>query len=265
MMWRGACSPHIAAWSEGEVDSSSTRSTLHQYSWAVFLATMLFFPSVPSLAVFFSPSGTLAAEQQIPLPIPQSSIDRIPLLGFGTWNLNISPENTTNAVSAALEAGYVHIDCALAYYNQKDVGRGIKEGLLKAGRQREHIWITSKLWNTEHKDVETALNNTLLELGVPYLDLYLMHWPVGKDPKGDEYEYDYVEVRLHTLYPLAMPQLTARRPGTPWRSSLNVVLSATLEFPISPLTNSTHWSGGQGPSLQCTNSNPIPTSSSQTG
>ena len=69
----------------------------------------------------------------------------MPLLGFGTWNLDRS--NVTAAVSTAIEVGYRHIDCAVIYGNQKDVGKGIAEGLAKAGIGRKDIWVTSKLWN----------------------------------------------------------------------------------------------------------------------
>jgi alcohol dehydrogenase (NADP+) len=63
-----------------------------------------------------------------------------PLLGFGTWNLK---------ESAALEAGYRQIDCAAAYGNEKEVGKGIAEGLKKARLKREDVWVTSKLWNDQ--------------------------------------------------------------------------------------------------------------------
>lgn len=72
-----------------------------------------------------------------------------PLIGFGTWNLDISDSNTTAAVSYAIEAGYRQIDCAAAYGNEKAVGEGIKQGLEKAGLKREEIWVTSKLWNDQ--------------------------------------------------------------------------------------------------------------------
>ena len=75
------------------------------------------------------------------LPLPD-----IPSLGFGTWN--ISPKDAPSAVAAALEAGYRHIDCAAAYKNEKEVGRGIAAGAKKAGLNRHEYWVTGKLWNT---------------------------------------------------------------------------------------------------------------------
>ncbi|KAL8684897.1 MAG: hypothetical protein Q9224_006078, partial [Gallowayella concinna] len=70
---------------------------------------------------------------------------KIPFLGFGTWNIDTF--NASEAVSAALQAGYRHLDCATIYGNQKEVGRGIADGLKKAEVKRSDVWITSKLWN----------------------------------------------------------------------------------------------------------------------
>eukprot|EP01032_Pedospumella_encystans_P021319 gene21319-24188_t len=83
------------------------------------------------------------------------------------------------SVYEALKVGYRHIDCAWAYRNQEDVGEGIamaiKEGIVK----REDVWVTSKLWYTSHAtaDVEPELRDTLKQLQLSYLDLYLIHWP----------------------------------------------------------------------------------------
>ncbi|KAJ5085475.1 hypothetical protein N7532_010246 [Penicillium argentinense] len=100
---------------------------------------------------------------------------KVPAVGFGTWQAK--PLEVENAVEVALKQGYRHIDCAAIYRNETEVGAGIK----KAGVPREEIFITGKLWNTKHKaeDVEPALNKTLKDLGIDYLDLYLMHWPVA--------------------------------------------------------------------------------------
>lgn len=100
--------------------------------------------SVSTLAILGSATAGLA-KQQLPLVPEPLTLDQIPLLGFGTWNLKEA--NTSEAVSYAIQVGYRHIDCAAAYYNQDQVGLGIKDGIQKAGIRREDLWITSKLWN----------------------------------------------------------------------------------------------------------------------
>ena len=84
-------------------------------------------------------------EHQIPLA--ERDHVYIPPLGFGTWNIDRS--NASEVVSLAIQAGYRHIDCAVVYGNQKEVGRGIADGLKKAGIGRYELWITSKLWNDQ--------------------------------------------------------------------------------------------------------------------
>ncbi|KAI9815766.1 MAG: hypothetical protein M1827_002162 [Pycnora praestabilis] len=128
-------------------------------------------------------------EDQNPITAPSSL--SIPLLGYGTWNLDKS--NASEAVSIALETGYKHIDCAAIYGNEKEVGKGIAHGLKKAGLHRSDVWVTSKLWNDHHAPdlVAKGLAKTLENLGLEYLDLYLMHWPVGSH--GGKNEFDYVE------------------------------------------------------------------------
>jgi alcohol dehydrogenase (NADP+) len=76
-------------------------------------------------------------------PSQSLTLDSIPLLGFGTWNLD--RENATEAVSWAIQVGYRHIDCDPAYENQDLVGKGIADGVNKTGLKREDLWITSKL------------------------------------------------------------------------------------------------------------------------
>jgi hypothetical protein len=102
---------------------------------------------------FTTALSPVRGQGQFPLVPRPSALEVPPLLGFGTWNLKIKPQNTTDAVSLAIETGYRHIDCAAAYGNEKDVGRGIKEGVIKVtGLTREDLWITSKLWNDQYEN-----------------------------------------------------------------------------------------------------------------
>jgi diketogulonate reductase-like aldo/keto reductase len=100
---------------------------------------------VPFLATTITPAWS---QTQQPILNPQDTITQ-PLLGFGTWNLKESPENTTAAVSIAIQTGYRQIDCAAIYRNEKAVGKGIADGLAKANLSRSDIWVTSKLWNDQ--------------------------------------------------------------------------------------------------------------------
>ena len=100
-------------------------------------------PSHWSILSAFVLTASASAKTQQPISIAQPST--IPLLGFGTWRLDTS--NASEAVSVALQTGYEHIDCAAIYGNEKEVGKGIEDGLKQTGRRREDIWITSKLWN----------------------------------------------------------------------------------------------------------------------
>ncbi|EHL01242.1 NAD(P)-linked oxidoreductase [Glarea lozoyensis ATCC 20868] len=101
---------------------------------------------------------------------------KIPALGLGTWQSG--PNEVEKAVEIALRKGYRHIDTALAYGNEAEVGRGIKN----SGVPREEIWLTTKLDNPWHKRVSEGIDSSLKSLGVDYVDLYLMHWPSSTDP-----------------------------------------------------------------------------------
>jgi len=97
---------------------------------------------------------------------------KIPLIGFGTWK--ITGQDAYDAVTAALKAGYRHIDTAMIYHNEQEVGRAIAD----SGIPREELFITTKLWNDDHDDVQAAFDTSLKKLGLEYVDLYLMHWPL---------------------------------------------------------------------------------------
>jgi len=105
----------------------------------------------------------------------------IPYLGFGTWKA--APSVVGESVQHALNDGYRHLDCAAVYSNEQEVGAAITNSKVP----RNELWITSKLWNTEHRPsrVRSACEKTLMELKVEYLDLYLIHWPVAFIPGED--------------------------------------------------------------------------------
>jgi 2,5-diketo-D-gluconate reductase A len=100
----------------------------------------------------------------------------IPQLGFGVWQT--APEETADAVAAALAAGYRSIDTAAAYRNEAGVGEGLK----RSGLDRDDVFVTTKLWNDFHGFDTTlrAFEGSLRRLGLERLDLYLIHWPAPK-------------------------------------------------------------------------------------
>jgi len=109
----------------------------------------------------------------------------IPALGFGTLIPN--PAVTVSATRDALEAGFRHIDCAERYRNEREVGEALQAGLAAGGIARQDIFVTTKLWNSNHRPerVAPAFEASLDRLRLDYLDLYLIHTPFAFQP-GDE-------------------------------------------------------------------------------
>lgn len=108
--------------------------------------------------------------------------DQLHAIGLGTWKSE--PGEVKKAVKYALSIGYRHIDCAAIYGNEKEIGEALKEVFEEGDIRRNEVFITSKLWNNAHRkeDVKPALEQSLKDLQLDYLDLYLMHWPVAFKP-----------------------------------------------------------------------------------
>ncbi|KAI3417553.1 hypothetical protein GPALN_013273 [Globodera pallida] len=109
----------------------------------------------------------------------------MPQVGFGTWMCK--PPMVNQIIKSAIRNGYRHLDCAFIYQNQSEIGNALKE-MVQAGEiKRDELFITSKVWNTFHSyDAALANVDTILEqLGLDYLDLCLIHWPIGYREGGE--------------------------------------------------------------------------------
>jgi alcohol dehydrogenase (NADP+) len=115
-----------------------------------------------------------------------NGIGHIPALGFGT--LIPDPTTTVTATRDALEAGFRHFDCAERYRNEREVAEGLQAGLAATGIKREDIFVTTKLWNTNHRPerVEPAFEASRNRLKIGYVDLYLSHTPFAFQPGDDQ-------------------------------------------------------------------------------
>jgi aldehyde reductase len=122
--------------------------------------------------------------QNTKLPLSHGA-GQMPALGFGT--LIPDPALTITATRDALEAGFRHFDCAERYRNEREVGEALQAGLVAGEATREDIFVTTKLWNSNHRPerVEPAFEASLDRLQISYLDLYLIHTPFAFQP-GDE-------------------------------------------------------------------------------
>ena len=117
-----------------------------------------------------------------PNSVPQRTLHTgatIPAVGLGTFGSDrFTGEDIAEAVKGAVSVGYRHIDCAAVYGNEAQIGQSFRE-ILDSGLPREQLWVTSKLWNDKHgaDDVLPACEQSLRDLQLDYLDLYLVHWP----------------------------------------------------------------------------------------
>ncbi|TDL88513.1 aldo/keto reductase [Vibrio vulnificus] len=119
---------------------------------------------------------------------------KMPWFGLGVFKVEEGPE-LVNAVKVAIKHGYRSIDTAAIYENEEGVGQGILEGLEESGISREELFVTSKVWNADlgYESTIAAYEKSLKKLGLKYLDLYLIHWPV-------EGKYKEAWRALETLY-----------------------------------------------------------------
>lgn len=104
----------------------------------------------------------------------------MPIIGLGTWQSK--PGEAYQAIRWAIKMGYRLFDCASIYGNQAEIGQAFSDAVREGDIKRKELFITSKLWNDMHapEDVKPALEQTLEDLKLEYLDLYLMHWPVAQ-------------------------------------------------------------------------------------
>ncbi|MFK7992731.1 MAG: aldo/keto reductase [Granulosicoccus sp.] len=135
---------------------------------------------------------------------------QMPVIGLGLWK--IDKAQVADVVVAAIRAGYRHLDSACDYGNEKEVGQGIRRALDEGLCTREELWVTSKLWNTYHRKehVVMAMDQTLHDLGLDYLDLYLVHFPIALEfvPFETRYPPEWLfdpDDELPMMKPAAVP------------------------------------------------------------
>jgi diketogulonate reductase-like aldo/keto reductase len=127
-------------------------------------------------------TGPLAPDGVAPDLVPRHALASgasVPVIGLGTFGSDRdSAATVAQAVRGAAEVGYRHFDCASVYGNEREIGESLR-AIQRSGVAREGLWITSKLWNDKHgeADVIPSCEQTLRDLRLDYLDLYLVHWP----------------------------------------------------------------------------------------
>ena len=161
----------------------------------------------------------------------------IPCVGFGTWQ---TPDGDTaiQAVKAAIDAGYRHIDAAAVYGNEISVGQGIEA----FGIAREELFITSKVWNTERGYEKTlaAFEKTLTDLGLDYLDLYLIHWPASATRFSD-----WEQINMETWRAMTELYKAGRVRTIGVSNFMPHHLKALLGTEVAPMVNQIEFHPGQ--------------------
>jgi alcohol dehydrogenase (NADP+) len=153
-----------------------------------------------------APSFAIAPDGVDPTQVPTRTLHtgaKMPSIGLGTFGSDrFSGERVAEAVTGALAVGYRHIDCASVYGNEALIGASLEQSM-DEGLRREELWITSKVWNDMHGpgDVLRSCTQSLKDLRLSYLDLYLVHWPFpnhhapgvsvdSRDPQAVPYEHE---------------------------------------------------------------------------
>lgn len=159
-----------------------------------------------------------------PNEIPGFSLyngSKIPCIGLGTFGSDSVPNETVAAtVKNAIYSGYRHIDCASVYGNESEIGTVFNEIIKSGFVKREDLWITSKVWNNMHDQVVESCKNSLRDLRIDYLDLFLVHWPLPNyhPPKCD----------VSSRSPLAKPYMHEEYMKT-WRQMEKLVKTGMVK------------------------------------
>lgn len=162
---------------------------------------------------------------------------KIPCIGFGTWKA-ADGEVAASSVKAAIESGYRHIDTAAGYDNEASVGKGIKE----SGISREEIFVTSKVKNSErgYKTTLDAFDKTMTDLGLDYLDLYLIHWPAS----FSRFE-DWEQINLDTWRAMTELHKAGKIRSIGVSNFMPHHLKALMETEVAPMVNQIEFHPGQ--------------------
>ena len=154
---------------------------------------------------------------------------KIPVIGFGTWQAQ-NGEIATAAVSAALKAGYRHIDTAAIYRNEESVGKAIRE----SGIAREEIFVTTKLWNKcrTYELAYEAFERSISKLGLDYVDLYLIHWPASPA----QYE-NFEQMNLDTWRAMTELYKAGRIKAIGVSNFMPHHLAALMKTEVAPMVN----------------------------
>lgn len=162
---------------------------------------------------------------------------KIPCVGFGTWKAP-DGETAVQAVKSAIQAGYRHIDTAAGYENEVSVGRGIRE----SGIPRGEIFVTSKVKNSErgYETTLAAFEKTLSDLGLDYLDLYLIHWPASFS-RFDNWE----QINLDTWRAMTELYKAGKIRSIGVSNFMPHHLKALMETEVAPMVNQIEFHPGQ--------------------